>query len=494
MEKNYSKRFYLTLGVVFVLLFGLAFVSTRTFLMSNMLFGTNSTNSTVDADADNYYKYFKMFQEAYTALKTEFYQEDKVLAKDLIYGAISGMMDSVEDDYTMFMEPTFTEEFFITMNASFGGLGIHIGVRDDWLTVIAPIEDTPAWRAGLQPNDKIIQIDGESTEGWTTTEAVAVLRGEAGSDVTVTIYRDGVEEAFDVTITREIINLKTVKSEMIENDGQSIAYLRITDFGAPTFTEFESNLSLLLNQNPDGIIIDLRNNPGGYLDVVIECVDLFLEEGLIVYTRGRTSDNNEEDYATKAATIVSTDIPLLVMINEGSASASEIFSGAMQDTGRGVLLGTQSFGKGLVQKTYTFSDDGSMIKYTVAQYFTPAGNMIDQVGLTPDVEVDSWYSELEDDEINAFVEVSLSNYVGEWLNENPDYTEDDLSAYRRELGSMGYSMGLKTLKYMVHLEESLNEVPDLYDLEFDNQLVKALNVMQNYEDYKKELVYYEDAE
>ncbi len=216
-------------------------------------------------------------------------------------------MGAVEDPYTTFMEPHVTQEFFIDMNAKFGGLGIHIDVRDGWLTVIAPIEDTPAWRAGLKPNDKIIEIEGKSTVGMSTVEAVAILRGDPGTKVTITIQREGIEEPFKVTLVREEINLKTVKSEIIPFQGKKYAYIKIIEFSAPTSTELKENITKMLAENPDGFIIDLRNNPGGLLSVVVDCVDMFLDKGLIVYTRGREAENNSDFFAKTRDTTRASD-------------------------------------------------------------------------------------------------------------------------------------------------------------------------------------------
>ncbi len=493
---NNNRRFYIFVIFIIMFLFGVTLITANKFFrISNPIYAaTNTTNQQViTADDENYFKYFRMFRQAYDILKKEFYNRNNVTARNLLYGAIQGMMSAVKDPYTTFMEPDVTQEFFIDMNAKFGGLGIHIDIRDGWLTVISPIEDTPAWRAGLKPNDKIIEIEGKTTAGMSVMEAVSILRGDPGTKVTITIQRQGIDEPFKVTLVREEINLKTVKSEIITNQNKRYAYIKIIEFSAPTSQEFEDNIKKMLAEKPDGIIVDLRNNPGGLLSVVVECVDLFLDKGLIVYTRGRQTENNSDFFAKPGNTLVPQDMPMVVLVNQGSASASEIFAGAMKDTHRAVLVGMKTFGKGSVQKTFTFPEDGSMIKYTVAQYFTPAGILIDQIGLTPDVEQKIWFENLSDAEQTAMVKVQGTNFISQFLSAHPNYTDEDIRQFRRDLGTMGYSMDTLSLQWLIQQKQHESQMPVLYDLAFDEQLRKALDVMGNYSRYRRDLVTYESA-
>lgn len=491
-----NKKFYLFIVFIILLLFGVTLITTnKLFVSNNPIFGvTNDTNQlSLSADDENYFKYFRMFRQAYDILKKEFYNKSMVTAKKLLYGAISGLMSSTGDPYTTFMEPDVTQDFFIQVNSKFGGLGIHIDIRDGWLTVVAPMEDTPAWRAGLKPNDKIIEIEGKSTVGMSTMEAVNILRGEPGTKVTITIQREGIDQPFKVTLVREEISLKTVKSSVITNGNKRFAFIKIGEFSATTAQELSESLKKVLPQNPDGVIIDLRNNPGGLLSVVVECVDMFLDKGLIVYTRGRDAENNSDFYAKPGETLVPMNMPLVVLVNQGSASASEIFSGAMKDTHRGVLVGMKTFGKGSVQKTFTFPEDGSMIKYTVAQYFTPSGVCIDKVGLEPDVEQKIWYETLSDQEQKAMVAVQNTNFISQFLTAHPNFTDADLGQFRRDLGAAGYSMDIHSLEWLVQQKKHESEMPDLYDFRFDEQLQKAIDVMQNYSRYRREIVSYDSA-
>lgn len=493
---NNNRRFYIFIVFIILFLFGVTLITTNKFFLANnsIFAATNATNQQViTADDENYFKYFRMFRQAYDILKKEFYNRNNVTARKLLYGAIQGMMGAVEDPYTTFMEPQVTQEFFIDMNAKFGGLGIHIDIRDGWLTVIAPIEDTPAWRAGLKPNDKIIEIEGNSTVGMSTVEAVSILRGDPGTKVTITIQREGIEEPFKVTLVREEINLKTVKSEIINYQNKKYAYIKIIEFSAPTSDELKENIQKMMAENPDGVIVDLRNNPGGLLSVVVDCVNMFLDKGLIVYTRGREAENNSDFFADTRHTIVPLTMPMVVLVNQGSASASEIFAGAMKDTHRAVLVGMKTFGKGSVQKTFTFPEDGSMIKYTVAQYFTPAGILIDRIGLNPDIEQKIWFENLGEQEQTAMVKVQNTNFISQFLAAHPNYTEEDLKAFRRDLGTMGYSMDFLSLEWLVQQKKTEYELPALYDLRFDEQLQKALDVIANYNRYRRELVSYDQA-
>lgn len=453
-----------------------------------------STNSqAASSDEDNYFKYFKMFNESYLIIKREFYEKNALTSKNLIYGAIKGMLESLDDPYTTFMDPSVSKEFSIDVTGSFGGLGIQIDIRDGWLTVIAPMEDTPAWRAGIKPGDKIIEIEGVSTKGITVKEAIDKLRGKIGTKVTITVAREGISEPFKVTLRREEIKLRTVKTDTINYGKKKIAYIKLLEFSMPTAEEFKKQLSSSLEKHPDGLIVDLRNNPGGLLNVVTICANFFIDEGLIVYTRGRLPENNQDYRAKPEEAFVPKDLPMVVLINQGSASASEIFAGAMKDTGRAVIVGMKSFGKGSVQKTYVFPQDGSTIKYTVAKYFTPSGALIDKIGLMPDVEEKIWYETLNEEEKNSLIKMQNTNFIKEFLTENPSYTEEKLQDFRKELISKGYTISEKSLLFLIKNKKSENQIPPVYDLEFDNQLKKSLDVLESYNQYKKPFKVYNEA-
>ncbi|OHD56506.1 MAG: hypothetical protein A2Y33_15395 [Spirochaetes bacterium GWF1_51_8] len=491
-KKNKTLIIFVTL-----FLFGIGLLTAnRIFFMNNLAYGapsgTNSMSEIADPEDDNYFKYFPMFKKAYYTLKKEYYDKDKVSAKNLFYGAIKGMLLSLDDPYSVFMEPAVAKEFAIDMTAKFGGLGIHIDIRDGWLTIVSPIEDTPAWKAGLKPNDKIVEIDGVTTRDITVEQAISKLRGKPGTKVTITIVRMGVEEPFQVTLVREEIIIKTVKSALISHKNVQYAYIRISEFSQPTAEELKKHLKENLAKKPKGMIIDLRGNPGGLLNVVVYCADFFLNDGLIVYTRGRLAENNSEFYAKKEDTIVPMDMPLIVMIDQGSASASEIFAGAMKDTGRAVILGMKSFGKGSVQKPFDFAEDASTMKFTVAKYFTPAGVVIDKVGLQPDVEEKNWYEKIDNNEKNDLYKLQFTNIIKAYLENKPVPTEQDLNKFRMELIEKDYKISLISLKWLIQMKLRETEIPKVYDLEFDDQLVKALSVMENFKNYEKKVKVYDN--
>ncbi len=487
--------------VVFILLFvfGLSLLTgNRLFYSRNFIYGdTNVTNalgdSPVNPDDENHFKYFPMLQKAYFILKKEYVLKSKVTSKNLIYGAIKGMLNSLNDPYTSFMDPDATKDFYIDMNAKFGGVGIYIDLRDGWLTVVSPIEDTPAFKAGIKPNDKIVEIEGVSTRNISSDEAVSKLRGKPGSVVNIKISRKGIDEPFSVSLVREEINIKTVKSDIIEDNNHEYGYIKITQFSLPTADELQTQIQKILEKKPEGLIIDLRNNPGGSLSVVVNCVDQFLDQGLIVYTRGRLSENNSDYFASKNKTIVPASMPVVVLINQGSASASEIFAGAMQDTHRGVLIGMKSFGKGSVQKTFAFPEDGSLIKYTVAKYFTPAGRLIDQIGLQPDLEEKNWYEKISEQEQNTLLKIQQTNFIKEFLSSNPRPQDSDVQVFRKSLESKGFAVTMPSIKWLIYLKQHESDIPGLFDLTFDDQLKKSLDVMSKYSDYSKAIKYYEDT-
>ncbi|MGA1862559.1 S41 family peptidase [Deferribacter thermophilus] len=303
---------------------------------------------------------------------------EKVDTEKLINGAIKGMLHEL-DPHSNYFDKDMFKEFQIETKGEFGGLGITIGIKDNILTVIAPLEDTPAWKAGLKAGDKIIKINGKSTANITLEEAVKKLRGKPGTKVTITIFRKGVDKPFDVTITRAIIKIKAVKYKTIEDLG----YIKLTQFKDKASDEVISALKELKNKSIKGLIFDLRNNPGGLLNEAIKVSSIFLPAGkTVVFTKDR--DGKEKHYKSYLLSYRDLDIPMVVLINEGSASASEIFSGAMKDYNRAIIVGETSFGKASVQ-TIIPLNDGSAIKITTARYYTPNGHSIQNVGIKPDI-------------------------------------------------------------------------------------------------------------
>lgn len=491
---NFRKKYSIFLTFIAGIFIGLLLIAiNKTFFSGSLLYSqATPTNSIQNIEDDNYFKYYKMFTDAYKIIKREFFDSKKTTAKNLLYGAIRGMLESLEDPYSIYMEPEFAKEFNTEMSGNFSGVGLQVDLRDGWPTVISPLEDTPAWKAGIKPGDKIIEVEGVSTKNTPISEIRDKLRGNPGTKVTITIAREGIKEPFKITITREVIKIKTVKTDIINTKNKKIGYIKLLEFTLPTAEDFKKELSTLLDKKIDGLIIDLRYNPGGLITSVVKIADYFHNEGLIVYTRGKTEENNSEFYASQEDTFVPLNLPLVVLVNEGSASASEIFTGSIKDTGRGVIVGTKTFGKGSVQKTFQFQEDGSMIKYTVARYFTPSGKCIDKEGIEPDITETMWFDKLNEEEKKAIININNTNIISEFVKKNKEITEEKKKDFIINLEKQGYKISRITLDYMLWMKKIENNLPPVYNLEFDNQLSKAVEVLENYNKYKKNYKIYKE--
>ncbi len=308
---------------------------------------------------------------------------ENVNDEKLIDEAIKGMLSTL-DPHTMYMPPDLFRELKVDTKGEFYGIGIEISVKDDVLTIVAPIEDTPAFEAGIKSGDKILKIDGASAKGLSLLEAVKKMRGPRGSKVVLTIQREGIKEPFDVAVRRDTVHIKSVSAQLLDG---AYGYVRVKNFQEKTDVELTHALDNLDKKSKGtlkGMILDLRNNPGGLLDQAVRVADEFIESGVIVTTKGRQESFEEVELAHKEGT--RPYLPMITLVNEGSASASEIVAGALQDHGRSVILGTQTFGKGSVQ-TIIDLEDGSGLKLTIANYYTPKGRSIQAQGITPDILV-----------------------------------------------------------------------------------------------------------
>lgn len=334
--------------------------------------------SFVNAEVEGY-ENLKIFTEVLSLVKKNYVEEVKT--KDLVYGAIKGMLNSL-DPHSGFMTPEAFKEMQVDTKGEFGGIGIQIGIKDGLLTVIAPIEDTPAYRAGISTGDRIIKINDESTKDMGLHEAVSKMRGPKGTTVRITILREGWKEPKEFTITRDIIKVKSVKYKVIDD---KIGYIKLTQFQEQTAGDLSSALSKLSEEKIDSLILDLRNNPGGLLSSAVDVASQFLPpRRLVVYTKDRSGEKVE--YQSSGNRPYYDKIPMVVLVNQGSASASEIVAGALKDWNRAVLIGVQTFGKGSVQSVIPLSD-GSGIRLTTARYYTPRGISIQNTGITPDIIV-----------------------------------------------------------------------------------------------------------
>jgi carboxyl-terminal processing protease len=327
------------------------------------------------------YENLKIFSEVLSLIESTYVE--KVSSEKLIEGAIHGLVKTL-DPHSSFMPPDVFQEMQVQTSGKFGGLGIEISMRDGILTVISPIEGTPAFEAGIQAKDKIIKIEDDSTLDMSLNDAVSRLRGEVGSPVNITILREDLKAPLLVKIVRDIVKVQSVKKKVYHSD---IGYVKIRTFSKNTSSDLDKALSYLQNKNITKLILDVRNNPGGLLDQAVEVSDRFLgNENLIVYTKGRTEDQNSR--FTTHDKIKHVDYPMIILVNGGSASASEIVAGALQDLGRAVILGTPTFGKGSVQTIIPLSD-GSALRLTTARYYTPNGQIIQENGITPDIVIEN---------------------------------------------------------------------------------------------------------
>ncbi len=324
---------------------------------------------------------FSLFWEAWRILQQYYLRADKLDYHKMIYGAIKGAVESLEDPYTTFFTPEDAKKFTEDVSGSFGGVGIEIAKKDNVLMIVSPLEDTPAWRAGLKAGDKILAINDEATDLMTIDEAVKKIRGEKGTKVTLKIMREGFETSKDFVIERDIINVPAVKIEFLSDN---IAHLKLLSFNENISYEFYRAAMQIIMKNSRGIILDLRNNPGGYLEKSVEIGGWFVKRGEVIV---REKERNDREQLFKAGgNQMFLNMPMVVLINEGSASAAEILAGALRDL-RGIkLIGVKSFGKGSVQ-TLTPLSDNSMLKITIAEWLTPDGHQINDKGLEPDIEV-----------------------------------------------------------------------------------------------------------
>jgi len=326
------------------------------------------------------YEQLRLFTEVLSIVQNQYV--DEVAPKELIYSAIKGTLRGL-DPHSSFLDPESYREMQVETSGSFGGLGIEITLRDDILTVVSPIEGTPAYRAGLAAGDRIVKIDGLATKDMQLADAVKKMRGKPGTKVTISVVREGWTEPKDFEIQREQIRVHSVRTQDL---GGGIGYVKLRQFQEQTAHDLDQALEKFAKDGMKAIVLDLRNNPGGLLTSAVEVTEKFVEDGkLVVYTEGRVRNQNMR-FSAHAKKAYNT-IPMVVLVNQGSASASEIVAGALQDYGRAIVVGVQTFGKGSVQTIIPLSD-GSGLRLTTAKYFTPKGRSIHGKGITPDIVVE----------------------------------------------------------------------------------------------------------
>jgi len=333
------------------------------------------------SEREKTYRELELFADALAIVQTQYVEHKS--PQELIYGALRGLLASL-DPYSQFMDPDEYKELIIDTRGKFGGLGIEISVRDGLLTVISPLADTPAWRAGIKAGDIIVKINGEITKGITLTEAVKKLRGKPGTQVNITVLREGAPKMLNFNITREMIKVKDIKkSALIEG---KIGYVSISEFRENTASELDKTLADLTKKGMQALVLDLRNNPGGLLMSAVEVTSRFIPTGeLIVYTK--SAEGKIVKYNSLNSKVKIINVPMVVLVNNGSASGSEILAGCLQDYKRAVIMGIKTFGKASVQSVVPLSD-GSALRVTTAKYYTPQGRLIHQKGIQPDISVE----------------------------------------------------------------------------------------------------------
>jgi carboxyl-terminal processing protease len=395
----------------------------------------------------------RTFSDVFGRIKNDYVVD--VDDKELIENAIRGMLSGL-DPHSSYLDAEQFTELQVGTTGQFGGLGIEVGMENGFVKVIAPIDDTPAQRAGVQAGDLIIRLDDTPVKGMTLSEAVKVMRGKPGSDIELTIVRDGLDKPLHLTITRDVIKVKSVKARMLE---PGFGYLRISQFQSKTAENLVDAIKKLKKENSgplDGMVLDLRNNPGGVLNGAVAVSDAFLDKGMIVYTEGRIADSKLRFNATPDDVI--NGAPLVVLVNQGSASASEIVAGALQDHKRAIIVGSKTFGKGSVQTILPLSSE-SALKLTTARYYTPSGRSIQAEGITPDIELDRVKFTSVERNIEPLKEADLSRHLengnGGKKGKPADGDEDDDDS--KSLAADDYMLyeALNLLKGLVILQDRM---------------------------------------
>lgn len=389
----------------------------------------------------------RTFTDVLTRVKADYV--DPVSDKTLMDNAIRGMISRM-DPHSNYMDKAEFKDLQETTTGKFGGLGLQVGMKDNIITVIAPIDDTPAQRAGIKAGDKIVKINGEFTQGLDLEKSVKLMRGDPGTKITLTIVRDGVDKPFDVTIERAIINVKSVKARMLD---PGFGYVRIAQFQSDTTEQLHDALHQLVKDNDNhplkGLVLDLRNNPGGVLQAAVGVVDTFVNKGLIVYTNGRDADSKMSFKAHEGDML--SGAPIVVLVNGGSASASEIVAGALQDDGRALIAGERTFGKGSVQSIMPLSNGGAL-RLTTARYFTPSGRSIQGEGIKPDVEV----HQLKIADIEKVFSIKEADLAGHITNPNDPSGKEQKSPKEAPIKQMINTDGKPLVESDYQLYEGLN--------------------------------------
>ena len=360
----------------------------RALLRGNTTFATTTISNLFSSSQDHTSISFDQFWEVWKKVQ-EKYVHKPVADSDLFYGAMAGMVASLNDPYSLYMPPVKAEQFKQNLSGEFFGIGAELGLKDNKVTIIAPLPDSPAEKAGLKPGDVILMVDGKDISGKALDEIISQIKGEKGTIVTLTVLKIDSKTPSELKIKRDVITIPSIKWEMKE---ANIAYLRIFAFNDSTWTEFDKAVKEIQKKNPKGIVLDLRSNPGGYLDTSVKVASEWINSGVIVYEK--LNNGNSDQYAADGGKHRFVGIPTTVLVDEGTASGAEIVSGALQDYGVATLVGNKTFGKGSVQD-FEYFPDGSALKLTIAEWLTPHERHINKLGIEPDVKIEKMFVQKE---------------------------------------------------------------------------------------------------
>jgi carboxyl-terminal processing protease len=418
-------------------------------------------------------RYGSIIQYVFDSIQRRYVEE--IDPKTVFEGAMNGMFNALGDPHSSFLSEREMLDLNDTTVGSFGGVGLYITAGDlqgdgtmMYVEVVAPMENTPGWRAGIDPMDRIITIDDESTKGLTMNEVLIRLRGTPGQPVKVLIRR-GESLEFPVTIIREIIEVPTTKYAMIGDTG----YLKLLTFTSRTVERAREALANFKSNNYKSLVLDLRNNYGGLLQSAVDICDLFLDSGVVVSTRSRLPSENTV-YSARNSTLVAPDIPVIVLINRGSASASEIVAGALKDRGRAYLVGERSYGKGSVQQVVHLGPVG--FRLTIARYYTPSNVNIDKIGIPPDRVVK--YPDFTTEDSAILNNLLTTNKISEYIKKNPEATALEIAAFAETL-RREFNLDTQILRRLIRNEQIRTVIAPVYDLEYDIQLQEAVNILRN---------------
>ncbi|MFO8064345.1 MAG: S41 family peptidase [Spirochaetota bacterium] len=463
LDKQHRRERYAWLGVTVALVITLMAV-----VVPAAAFG--------QSDSEDQDQLLDMFEQVFNFVHNNYV--DEVEAEQLIKGALEGMFESLDDPHSAYLSEEEMRDLGDTTQGQFGGVGMYISKQSkpedsrepEYVEVISPIESTPADRAGVQSRDLIVAIEGESTEDLSIDEVVSRLRGDPGSEVEVT-FRRGESRTFDISLTREVIEVPTVRHDIIP---ENIGYIRIIQFTPYTDERVLESIEEFEEEGFESLVIDLRRNPGGLLPAVVDTADLFFSDGLVVGTRGRSPGENQEFNAEEGIE-VPEEIPIVVLIDEGSASAAEILAGALKDRDRAYLIGETTYGKGSVQQVRRISSGG--FRLTMSRYYTPDGTYIDENGIAPDLEVEE--PEMSDEELDALAEIRDQALIEEFVQENSSPEDAEIDEFVARLQDEGYGLSERRIRKLVRDEvNQVNSVTQEYDLEYDDVLRKAVELLR----------------